>query len=435
MNDKSSLFRPEILAAQRSQGMGSIQINQSIPARAVTGISLALGVGLLVFVLIGNIARKSTVGGVVVPSGGTITVTAIQTGTLVRSFVVEGTRVKQGAKLFEISTERLSNMGEISELIEKQLNQRKIALDSDRRARRAQILEKKQTLQARIKSMVSEAKQLSDEINIEHYRQNLAEKTLQKFQSLHKSGFLSEAQIRQREEELLETRARVSSLQRTRMQLEAAKLNVALELRNLDTALATELAMLDKEAAELQQELVETQARRSLIVTAPQNGIVSTITYQPGQFLNASQPLATIITEQKFTDSVENVDVHLYAPSRTAGFIAPGQLVMLRFDAFPYQKFGLQHGMVISVSRTPFAPSELPANLASTILSNEQRLSGGANEGLYRIKVKLIKQSISAYGQNHVLIPGMTVSGDIIQERRKIWEWIAEPALAVGKRL
>ena len=88
------------------------------------------------------------------------------------------------------------------------------------------------------------------------------------------------------------------------------------------------------------------------------------------------------------------------------------------------------------VSKTPFAPSELPANLASTILSNAQQsiLGANSNEVLYRVKVKLKRQTISAYGHDQPLKPGMTLEADIVQDSRKIWEWVAEPVLAVTHR-
>ncbi|MEB0233304.1 HlyD family secretion protein, partial [Undibacterium sp. 10I3] len=61
----------------------------------------------------------------------------------------------------------------------------------------------------------------------------------------------------------------------------------------------------------------------------------------------------------KTTDAAQ-LEVHLYAPSRTAGFVANGQQVLIRYQAYPYQKFGLQKGTVTDISDTPFAPNELP---------------------------------------------------------------------------
>ena len=51
------------------------------------------------------------------------------------------------------------------------------------------------------------------------------------------------------------------------------------------------------------------------------------------------------------------LQAHLFAPSGAVGFVRPRQEVRLRFEAFPYQKFGHQTGHVLQVSRTPLAAS------------------------------------------------------------------------------
>lgn len=74
--------------------------------------------------------------------------------------------------------------------------------------------------------------------------------------------------------------------------------------------------------------------------------------------------------------------------------------------------------------------------MASTILAGANNgLSGGvANEALYRVKVKLSKQTIDLYGNEKDLKFGMTLEADVLQDKRKIWEWIAEPIIAVSRR-
>jgi membrane fusion protein len=123
------------------------------------------------------------------------------------------------------------------------------------------------------------------------------------------------------------------------------------------------------------------------------------------------------------------LQAHLYAPSRTAGFVRTGQAVWLRYAAYPYQKFGLAQGDVIEVSQTPIAPQDLPPG-------QQQALSQAAQsiEPLYRITVSLANQSIFAYGRDHLLKPGMALEADVLQDRRAVWEWVLEPLLAVPAR-
>ncbi len=118
---------------------------------------------------------------------------------------------------------------------------------------------------------------------------------------------------------------------------------------------------------------------------------------------------------------------HLYAPSRTVGFVRPGQPVWVRYAAYPHQKFGMARGEIESVGHTPLSARDLPAGQEQVLLSVAQ-----SNEPLYRITVALAKQAIDAHGRAQPLQPGMTLEADVVQERRRIWEWLLEPVLAAS---
>jgi hypothetical protein len=124
------------------------------------------------------------------------------------------------------------------------------------------------------------------------------------------------------------------------------------------------------------------------------------------------------------------VEAQLYAPSRTVGFVQTGQVVYLRYAAYPYQKFGLHTGHVTSVSDTPFAANELPPNLAQQLMAQV-----GSTEALYRIRVRLDDQTIQNQGQILALKAGLTLEADVLQERRKVWEWVLEPLLTARAQL
>ena len=50
------------------------------------------------------------------------------------------------------------------------------------------------------------------------------------------------------------------------------------------------------------------------------------------------------------------MQAELLAPSSAVGFIHEGERVLLRYSAFPYQKFGEYWGTVVSVSRAALSP-------------------------------------------------------------------------------
>ena len=115
------------------------------------------------------------------------------------------------------------------------------------------------------------------------------------------------------------------------------------------------------------------------------------------------------------------LQAQLFGPSRAIGFVRPGDRVLLRYAAFPYQKFGQYEGSVASISRSAVSPSELP-----------QRLSGltalyGTDEPLYQIVVDPAHQVAAAYGEAVPLRPGMQLEADVLAETRRLVEWVLDP--------
>ncbi|MFZ6654202.1 HlyD family secretion protein [Undibacterium sp. TJN19] len=444
MSNSSPLFRPEVTAALGSQWMGSIRLAQPLSASLIAIVALIIAAALISYITFGSITKKARVTGITVPVGGQLSVAAPNAGILLNTHVKEGELVKVGQVLFTISTERQNSQGEITALVAQQLATRADSLAAEQRLRQTQYQEKKLALSQRLANLELEYGQLEQELTLSLRRQQLAQQSVSKFETLQGSGYVSAAQTQQKQEDLIDISTRLSTLQRNKTQLQANKIALQDELNTLANTLATDLTQIDRAKASLKQEVAENANRQSSQITAPQAGTVTALTNQNGQAINAGQVLASLIPSgskegadrSKAEQTAGLLEVHLYVPSRTAGFIQPGQQVLIRYAAFPYQKFGLHTATVTDVSRTPFAPSELPQNLASTILSNAQQAINGfnGNEALYRVRVRLDEQSIQAYGQAQAIKPGMTLEADVLQDSRKIWEWVLEPVLAMAQR-
>lgn len=119
---------------------------------------------------------------------------------------------------------------------------------------------------------------------------------------------------------------------------------------------------------------------------------------------------------------------HLYAPGRTIGFMQAGQDVWLRYAAYPYQKFGLAKGAIVSVSRTPLRAQDLAVAQGQAPMR-----PAPDHEPMYRVTVVLERQTIETQGRTQPLEAGMTLEADVVQERRRIWEWLLAPVLAASR--
>jgi membrane fusion protein len=187
------------------------------------------------------------------------------------------------------------------------------------------------------------------------------------------------------------------------------------ELNELPLRNQIRLAEIDRSVSVLEQEIAEAEARRETVITAPQDGTVTAIQAELGGAAVTSTPLLTIVP------AGAKLQAHLFSPSRAIGFVQPGQRVMLRYEAFPYQKFGQYEGSIASVSRSAISPSEL-----SQQLSGLTSLHGGGAP-MYQITVNLAAQTASAYGGAVPLQPGMQLDADVLTEKRRLVEWVLDP--------
>lgn len=424
----SPLFREEVAQAQSAPWLGAIRIARNPRFAAVAALALALAAALVTFAAYGQITRKARVAGLLVPVGGSLTLAAQAAGSVAALHVAEGQWVAAGEPIATLHTDRAGTAGDTAALVAQSLAQRQHSLATERRLRELQTQQRQQALQDRMRALRTEQAQAEREAEGAQRRVALAQHNVQRYQQLALAGFVADAQAQQRQDEWLELQARADAAARS-----AA--TIARELQTLQaerhaTALQgdTERAQLDHSSAALEQEIAEVQARRRIVLPTTQSAVVTALHVHTGTSVQPGQVLATLVPQaQAGVASV--LEAQLYAPSRTAGFVQPGQAVWLRYAAYPYQKFGLARGEVHDVSRTPVGPQELPAGQASALQAAAQ-----SQEPLYRIRVRLARQDISGYGVTQQLKPGMALEADVMQDRRAVWEWVLEPLVAAGAR-
>ncbi len=427
------LFRPEVTQAKQASWLGGIHLAHNPRYTVVASVALLLACALLAFGAWGKVARKVRVPGILMPQMGTLELSTAQSGVLREQRVQEGDWVEQGQVLFVVNTDKNTAEGSTAALLASHLAQRRSTLLAERSSRIAQHQQREMHFLERIRSLTLETTQAQQEQALVHRRVELAEKTWQRFSQIAREGYVSDIQAQNKQEELIDLQSRLESSQRSGVILTREQGAAQAELHNLQKQLAIDLLQLDRSLASLDQEISENQSRKTSSVIAPQAGQVSTLHLPLGATVQAGQTIASLLPYTDRTPQAHPAEPRLmaalFAPTRTAGFIQPGQVVWLRLAAYPYQKFGLAKGQVVKVSGTPIAPQDLPHGQGTALLASTQ-----SNEPLFRIQVALASQQVMAFGQAHVLRPGMTLDADVIQDVRGIWEWIFEPLLAIHAR-
>lgn len=251
------------------------------------------------------------------------------------------------------------------------------------------------------------------EIGTQRSRVDRAAQLLKRYDTLKAQGFISDMQFNEIVNAYQDQVARQHALERSKLSSMGE-----LEQLQFDALQTTSQAQLsDTQAsqarARLEQEDAEHRGRTRVQVLAPVAGAVAAAEIELGQSVTTGAHLASLLPASS------KLEAHLYAASSALGFIKKGQSVLLRVDAFPYQKFGQIPGMVKRVEQSP--------------MSGPAPGSPGKGEPVYRIVVQLERQTIAVYDAELPFISGMTLEADILQDRRRLIEWVLEPIIGLAK--
>ncbi|KPF45737.1 hypothetical protein IP87_07670 [beta proteobacterium AAP121] len=415
MAEPRPLFRPEAVEAQRLQWLGGVQLVRPPSLAWITAGVLCVALALGAFLFFAQYTRKATSAGVVVPDRGLIRLVPAVAGSVLERRVIEGQAVRAGDVLFVLALERPLLSADAQAAVRRSLDERRRSLADAATAQQALAGTQRAALDRRLAAMEGELAQLDLEAGLQQQRLAMAEQNLARLQSLQADQFISAAQTQAKSEEVLALKAAAQGLQRQRAALLRERAELDGERRALPLLAGAALGSLERDLAQADRDAAEQNAEQRLVVRAPQSGTVSTLLAEPGQSVSPASALATLVPEGAV------LQAQLFAPSSAIGFVQPGQAVRLRFEAFPYQKFGQQPARVLQVSRTPLAASELAALALPAV--------GAGGEPLFRITVAFEGPPVAP------LSAGMRLQADVQLEKRRLIEWLFEPLLGLKGRL
>jgi membrane fusion protein len=417
-----NLFRPEVLENRQRDWLGSIQLIRPVSLGVLTGLVVLTTLAVASYLVLGEYTRKARVSGYLAPDQGVIRLMSPQAATLVEANAVEGATVRRGDVLFVLSVGQSTLSGETQTAVQSSLALREQSLQGA--ARQRGVLEQNQlaALDRQIDDMRRELNSMAAETELQRERLALALQAQTRLESLRSDNFVSSAQVQTKAEDVLGLKAQMQALERQRSAHLREIAALQAQRRELPMRAEAQQGEIRRDLAALAQQSAENEARQRIVVRAPQDGVLTGVLAQVGQTVTPSVAMASLLPANA------RLQAQLFAPSSAVGFVRPNQAVQLRYQAFPYQKFGHQTGAVALVSRSPLQGAELAA-------LPMQGPANASSEPLYRITVTLDQQTVSAYGQPQALVPGMQLEADVLLDRRRLIEWLFEPVLGIAGRV
>ena len=411
------LFRQEAIDAQREKFFGEATIARPLPLWLLTALAAAAALLIIAVAVWGQYTRRERVEGYLALDVGAAKVLIPDAGRIVELMVKEGQEVTLGAPLAKISYDRSTEASSsTSGAVAKELAQRRTILEKEQEQWRDLGEQQVQQLRKKVIDLQSELTQIDAEMKLQGKRLASAREQAQKFADLAKEKFYSEVAVRQKQDDVTDQEIRLQALKRQRITLDRELSNARMEEPTITLKARAQVDQVSRQISEVQQTLATEDARRETVIRAPINGTVTNIAINQGQSVAADALLATVLPKGSV------LHVELLVPTRAIGFVTKGKEVVMRYEAFPFERFGQYRGVIAEVSQAVWSAGEKVGPLA-------------IKEPVYRVDVKLDKQTVAALGQEYPLRSGMLVNADILLERRSLLEWIFEPVIQLRGRL
>lgn len=411
----SGLFRKEAIDAQRRSWLGGISLAQPLRFWILALFTAAAASAIVGFLYLGEYSRRSRVMGELVPDLGLSTVVAPSAGVVARLDVEEGDHVRRQDGLLTINVPRVTSSGQdaVSTLLDAQRS-RMTSVEAMSEFQDRQLAAQQEGAKAQRSAMLRELSQIEAEIHTRGEQVRIGRETLARFRSVEDERYVSLVQINQQEQSILEAVNAQQALQRQATSIRRNLAELDQRLAEIPHQRLSAKAASERDLAALSQETVRMEADGELLLRAPVAGLVANRLVETGQAVQPGQPILSLLPKGA------ELRAQLLVPSSAIGFVKSGDRVLLRYQAYPYQKFGAHEGTVIRISRSALTGSQK---------------DGDARQSLYRVLVSLDQQGVLAYGKTEALRPGMQLEADIMGERRKLYEWLLEPLYSVTGKL
>ena len=440
--DENLELDPEVLAESEwaESTREAIDTLPRISLRAIFYILTFLLAGLVPWAALSKVDEVGKAKGKLEPQGRVVDLGASVDGKVVAISVREGEQVEENQQIMELDSEAVST--ELQQQEEKLLGQ-------ENQLDRLGLLQTQQTLALRAQKQQNQATELEKEALIEQAQKEIAnsksahqtarirhdaarEKVL-RYQEAYSQGalakdVLAEAQskkqeyresIRQTNNDILQSRAALKEQQRGLNSLIQTNNLAVLRSREDYDATEQEIIAIEAEIAQTQSIIdgLEYQMQQRTIFAPIAGTVFQLPVKRPGAVVQVGQTVTQIAPQGSplvLRGRIGSVD---------SGFLKVGLPVKLKFDAYPFQDYGIVPGHLSWIS----PDSRVPDNRTPTQSNSTQ-----APE-FYEIEVELERNYVQNNERKVTLTPGQTATAEIVIRQRRVADILLEPFKSLRK--
>jgi hemolysin D len=414
-------------------------------SRGIIYIMLVFTAVLLPWAAFSQIDEVGVAQGRLEPQGKTIRLDAPVAGTVSVLRVQEGQEISQGQPLLEMQSDVVtSDLQQAQVKLEGLLNRQtqllgvKAQLENSLSTARQQVQAQAVSQQATIDKALMLQNSLQSSLTSLRRLLELDRAKIAKLKALSAQGAIPRTQWEDAERIMLQNQ---QQLEKALSELQQAQAEVLKQRKEYQRILSEgELSLIDKtkQIEELQSQIIDIQSqagqakaliqslqyqRQQRVVVAPANGTLFQLNVQhPGAVLQPGQNIAQISPRQARLVLRARID------NRQTGFLRVGMPAKIKFDAYPFQDYGIQSGRLTWISPTS---TQVPVPASDNTPSNDP--STPAPPSSFEVEIQLDRPDIVINNKAIALKAGQTATAEVIIRRRRVLDLFLEPFYKLSK--
>ncbi|WP_260448518.1 HlyD family secretion protein [Bibersteinia trehalosi] len=414
------MFRQE--AVEYRKWKSTALLISSIPSWLVFLLSFTITLSFILYVALGSYTRRETILGEIVMQPHPIILSASKSGYISERYVEINQPIKKGDPLFKITLDRITDSGNVGinsiNAIKAQIKKLDTMIDLVH-TNQTETLESLNQQIAKNRKIYSETEKYLMEVSksTEEYFQ-----ILKKYETLMKNGYSANDEVALQRSRYFDQKTLRNTLREKLIQQESSIIALENEIESRKTEYQNQIIRYELQQNDLEIRLLEFESVSELIINAPMDGLVESVSVTVGQVIREGDTVAQMIPANK-----GEFQLVMWVPNGAISFIKPEDKINIRYEAFPFEKFGQFEGTIKYISTVPASQQELAfyKNIPST----------DPNNPLYKIVVEIADQKVEYNNTSLAFLSGMKAEATLFLENRKLYEWMLFPLYNVTKNI
>ncbi len=243
------------------------------------------------------------------------------------------------------------------------------------------------------------------------------------YEKLFKQGHSSIDEVNNQRSRYFSQKSLYDDVKTELVQQESTILNLQNEIETQKTNFRNQIIRYEMQKSDLAIRLLEFESVSELTVNSPMDGVVDSVSATVGQVVKEGDPLSQLSPVEK-----GNFQLVMWVPNSAISFVKPNDEINIRYEAFPFEKFGQFKGYIQSIST-------LPASLQELSFYKNMPLETNQNIPLYKIMVDIPDQNIRYNQKTLFFMSGMKAEATLFLENRKLYEWMLFPLYELTKNM